>query len=111
MQLPKRLLIRLSTSLSTVNQIRLKGEVVQVPATPANVKQVEELFNKLPKADLTPETRLRLQKLQKGACKVYANAIIQQTTNAELMTAELERKKQSNRQNRECYALGRVLDA
>jgi hypothetical protein len=41
---------------------------------------------------------LGIQKLSKGASKAIAKASIQRTTNVDLITAELTRKKLSNQQ-------------
>ena len=87
-----------TTPPSTVTYMGLTGEAVHVPVTPANVVQVEELFKQILKKEpqLDPETVLKLKKLSKCASKAIANASIQHTTNVNLITAELMKKKCSN---------------
>ena len=46
-QLPKQPSVRPATPLSTVTWTRPTGEEVQVPITPANVAQVDELFQRI----------------------------------------------------------------
>jgi hypothetical protein len=112
-QLPARPSVnRPITPPSTVTYTGPTGEAIHVPITPANVAQVEELFKRIVECEpqLDPETLLKLQKLSKGASKAIANAFIQRTTNVDLITAELTKKKRSNRKNEQNYAYGRVLN-
>ena len=99
-QLPARPSVdRSTTPPSTVTYMGLTGEAVHVPVTPANVTQVEELFKQILKEEpqLDSETVLKLKKLSKCVSKAIANASIQCTTNVNLITAELMKKKCLNR--------------
>ena len=84
-----------------------------MPITPANITQVDELFQQIVKGEhqLDPALALQIQKLRKGASKAIANSIIQRTTNVKLITAKMTKKKQSNQQKGKNYGFGRVLNA
>jgi len=112
-QLPKRPLARPITPPSTVTWTGPTGEAIQVPITLANVAQVDELFQRIIKGkhQLDPALVLQIQKLRKGASKAIADSVIQRTTNVELITAEMTKKKQSNRQKGKNYGFRRVLNA
>ena len=59
--------------------------------------QVDELFKTIiSQTHLDPVIVLKIQKLREGSCKAVANASIPQTTNVDLITAELIKKKRSN---------------
>ena len=111
-QLPKRPLERPTTPPATITWIGLIGEAIQVPITPANVLQVDLLFQQILEGELQldPETAFKLQKLRNAASKAIANSLIQRTTNTELITAELTKKKRSNRERGRNYVFGRVLN-
>lgn len=112
-QLPKRPTTQPVTPPSTVTQTGPTGEAVQVPITPANMAQIDELFKQIVegKHQLDPVIVLQIQKLCKGVSKAMANGLIQRTTNVGLITAELTKKKQSNCEKGKNYICGRVLNA
>jgi len=109
--LPKRP-SRPVTPPSTVTLTGPTGEAVQVPITPANIAQVDELFQRIIEGErqLDPAIVLQIQKLCKGASKAIANVSIQRTTNIDLIEAELTKKKRANRKKGKNYAFGRVLN-
>ena len=84
-----------------------------MPITPANITQVDELFQRIVEGEhqLDPALVLQIQKLRKGASKAIADSIIQRTTNVKLITAKITKKKQLNRQKGKNYGFGRVLNA
>ena len=69
-----------------------------MPVISANMTQVEELFKQILKEELqlNPESVLKLKKLSTCISKAIANAFIQCTTNVDLITTELMKKKCSN---------------
>jgi hypothetical protein len=111
-QLPDRPSARPNTPPSITTRKGPTGISVEVPFTPLNVAQVERLLKTIveSQSQLNAEVMLGIQKLSKGASKAIANASIQRTTNVDLITAELTRKKRSNRQKNKNYAYGRVLN-
>jgi hypothetical protein len=111
-QLLKQPLSRLATPPSTVTWTRPTGEEVQVPITPANVAQVDELFQRIIQGEhqLDLAIVLQIQKLRKGASKAMANASIQRTANVDLVEAKLRNKKRSNRPKSKNYGFARVLN-
>jgi hypothetical protein len=96
-QLPGQTLMSLqpTTPLVLTVSLILNSDEVQVLITPANVAQVEDLFNSIvkgePQLDLT--TLIKLKTLLKGATKAIANAKIQHTTNAKLIAAKEVKKR------------------
>src|SRR5438045_7891488 len=93
-QLPKRPFIQPTTPLLNITQKDPTGESIEVLNTLANVAQVDELFKTIiGQTHLDPVIVLKIQKLRKGVCKAIANASIQQTTNVDLITAKLIKKK------------------
>jgi DDE superfamily endonuclease len=111
-QLPEQPTAQLVTPLSTITWTGPSGEVVQVPITPANIAQVNELFKQIVEGEhkLDSAVILQIQKLRKGASKALANVSIQRTTNVGLIEAELTKKKRSNREKGKNYTFGRVLN-
>ena len=110
-QLPKRPSIQPTTPPLNITQKGPTGESIEVLNTLANVAQVDELFKTIiGQTHLDPAIVLKIQKLRKGACKAIANASIQRTANVDLITAELTKKKRSNRQKGKNYSYGCVLD-
>lgn len=111
-QLLKLLLERLVTPLLTVTWTRLIGEAVQVPITPTNIAQVDKLFKQIIQGEhqLDLAIVLQIQKLRKGALKAIANALIQRTTNMDLIKAKLRNKKRSNRAKGKNYSFACVLN-
>jgi hypothetical protein len=111
-QLPKQPSVRPATPLtSTVSWTGPTGEIVEVPITPANVAQVDKLYKAIVESEnLDPALLFKLEKLYKGASMAVANAVIQRTTNVDLVVAELTKKKRSNREKGKQYAFGRVLN-
>jgi hypothetical protein len=85
----------LSTPPSTVTLTGPSGESVQVPITPGNVAQVDELFKRIVEGEpgLDPATVLKIQKLCKGASRAIADVSIQRATNIDLIAAELTKKR------------------
>jgi len=81
-QLPERPTARPVTPPSTITWTGPIGEAIQVPITPANIAQVDELFERIIKGkhQLDPAIVLQIQKLRKGASKALANVSIQRTT-------------------------------
>ena len=108
-RLPKRP-SRPVTPPSTVTLTGPTGEAVQVPITPANIAQVDELFQRIIEGErqLDLAIVLQIQKLCKVASKAIANVSIQHTTNIDLIEAELTKKKRGNRKRGNNYAFGRV---
>jgi hypothetical protein len=82
-----------TVSLTTNNN------TLQVPPTLADVAQVEDLFYSIVKGEpqLDPVIYARLKKLLKGATKAIANAKIQHSTNAELVSAKETQKRRGKR--------------
>jgi hypothetical protein len=112
-KLPKKPDARPSTPPSTVTLTGPSGESVQVPITPGNVAQVDELFKRIVEGEpgLDPATVLKIQKLCKGASRAIADVSIQRATNVDLITAELTKKKRSSRQrDHQHHTFGRVLN-
>jgi hypothetical protein len=46
-QLPEKPLVQPATPLSTITWTGPTGEAIQVPITPANIRQVDELFQQI----------------------------------------------------------------
>jgi hypothetical protein len=86
------------------------GDSLQVPITPSNVAQVEELIRGVCQGNgaLDPIILQHIHKLAKGACKAIANVEIQQSTNTELLEAVAQNSRRSKRTG-EHYGLARVM--
>jgi DDE superfamily endonuclease len=85
----------------------------QIPTTPANIKEVELLFNRIFQGNPSLDTLAlsQLQKLQKGACKAIASAETHRITNDRLLeVAKAENKRgKRNKGNRKDCNYGRVM--
>jgi hypothetical protein len=87
------------------------GETVQVAITPANVAQVNHLFDWIVEGEnLDPITLQKLQKLRNAASLALADRDLQRAENIDLIFAENAKKKRSNREKGKQYAYGRVLN-
>ena len=84
---------------------------MQVPITPANVLEVQELIKSIADQGLDCIVLERLAKLEKGACKAIATAQLQSTANDKLIKAIKEKKKrEKGPTNQQHYGYARVMD-
>ena len=70
---------------------------IQVPITPGNVIEVQELIKSIANQGLNSIILEQLAKLEKGACKAIATIQLQSTANNKLIKAIKEKKKREKR--------------
>jgi hypothetical protein len=73
-------------------QAVLSVRTLQIPVTPANVAQIQELVKVIAEGGMNDLAIQHLQKLEKGACKALTSAQLQSIANAKMMEVAKEGK-------------------
>jgi hypothetical protein len=86
------------------------GDSVNIAVTPRNITQLHKLISQIIRGDraLTPSDITSLMKVEKFAEQKYAESILQQSANKDLLAAINEREKSKSR-SRGYYGCARVL--
>ena len=95
-----------STILPGVTVTASNGDLISVPFTPSNIKQVNDLVYEIKKGNKDP---ILLEKLGKACNSAITNTLLLRSTNNDLMQA-IKRKKDKGKRGKAHYGEGKVMN-